>query len=69
MTKSTMVAVLGQITCYSGKEVTWDQAMKSNFVFLPKPEDVQLDMAPPVAFDKAVGDFPVVARPGITKIL
>ncbi len=69
MTKSTMVAVLGQITCYSGKEVTWDQAIKSDFVFLPKPEDVRLDMAPPVAFDKAVGDYPVVARPGITKIL
>ena len=60
MTTSTMVAVLGQITCYSGKEVTWDQAMKSDFVFLPKPEEVRLDMPPPVAFDKAVGDYPVV---------
>jgi len=69
MTKSTMIAVMGQITCYTGKEVTWDQAMKSDFVFQPKPEDVRLDMAPPVTFDKAVGDYPVVARPGITKIL
>jgi len=68
MTTSTMVAVLGQMACYSGKEVTWDQAMKSDFVFLPKPEDVRLDMPPPVTFDKTVGDYPVVARPGITKI-
>ena len=52
MARSTMVAVMGQLTCYSGKEVTWDQAMKSDFVFLPKPEDVRLDMAPPVTFDK-----------------
>jgi predicted dehydrogenase len=69
MTASTMIAVMGQITCYSGKEVTWDQAMKSPFVFAPKPEEVRLDMPPPVKFDKAAGDYPVVARPGITKIL
>ena len=29
----------------------------------------RLDMRPPVAFDKAAGDYPVFARPGITKIL
>ncbi len=69
MARSTMIGVLGQLTCYSGREVTWDQAMKSSFVFLPKPEDVRLDMRPPVTFDKAVGDYPVFARPGITKIL
>ena len=69
MTKSTMVAVFGQLSCYSGREVTWDQAMKSDFVFLPRPEDVRLDMSPPVTFDKAMGDYPVCARPGITKIL
>ena len=56
MTKSTMVAVLGQIACISGKEVTWDQAMKSDFVFIPRPEGVRLDMPPPVTFDKAVED-------------
>jgi predicted dehydrogenase len=69
MTQSTMVAVFGQLSCYSGREVTWDQAMKSDFVFLPRPEDVRLDMSPPVTFDKALGDYPVCARPGITKIL
>jgi predicted dehydrogenase len=69
MARSTMVGVMGQLTCYSGKEVTWNQVMKSNFAYLPKPEDVRLDMKPPVAFDKAVGDYPVFARPGFTKIL
>jgi predicted dehydrogenase len=69
MARSTMIGVMGQLTCYSGREVTWDQAMKSNFAYLPQPADVRLDMTPPVTFDKAVGDYPVFARPGITKIL
>jgi predicted dehydrogenase len=69
MAPSTMIGVLGQLSCYSGKQVTWDQAMKSNFAYSPKPEDVRLDMAPPVRFDKAVGDYPVFARPGFTNLL
>jgi hypothetical protein len=65
MTRSTMVAVMGQLTCYSGKEVTWDQMMKSDYVHLPRPEDVSLDMEPPVKPD-ANGEYPVFARPGMT---
>jgi myo-inositol 2-dehydrogenase / D-chiro-inositol 1-dehydrogenase len=67
MARSTMVAVMGQLTCYSGREVTWDQMMKSDYVFLPRPEDVSLDMDPPVKPD-ASGEYPVFARPGMTKI-
>lgn len=68
MARSTMVGVMGQLTCYSGKEITWDQVMKSDYVFLPKPEDVTLDMEPPVKLD-ANGEYPVFATPGMTKIL
>ena len=68
MARSTMVGVMGQLTCYSGKEVTWEQVNKSDFVFLPKPEDVKLDMDPPVKLE-ANGEYPVYARPGITKTL
>ena len=68
MARSTMVGVLGQLTCYSGKEITWDQVMKSDYAYLPKPEDVTLDMEPPVK-PGANGEYPVFATPGITKIL
>jgi myo-inositol 2-dehydrogenase / D-chiro-inositol 1-dehydrogenase len=68
MTRSTMVAVMGQLTCYRGKEVTWDQMMKSDYMHLPRPEDVSLDMEPPVKPD-ANGEYPVFARPGMTKIV
>jgi len=68
MARSTLVGVLGQLTCYSGKEITWDQVTKSDYVFLPKPEDVTLDMEPPVK-PGANGEYPVFAIPGKTKIL
>jgi hypothetical protein len=68
MARSTLVAVMGQLTCYSGKEVTWDQVLKSDYMHLPKPEDVSLDMEPPVK-PAANGEYPVCARPGMTKIL
>ena len=33
MARSTLVAVMGQLACYSGKELTWEQVSKSDFVF------------------------------------
>jgi hypothetical protein len=65
MPRSTLMAVMGQLACYSGKELNWDQVSKSNFVFLPKAEDVRLDMEPPVKAD-AQGNYPV-PMPGITE--
>jgi hypothetical protein len=58
---------MGQISCYTGKEVTWDQITSSNFCFGPKPEDVRADMEPPVKPD-ANGIYPVYT-PGVTKLL
>lgn len=68
MARSTMIGVMGQLSCYSGKEVTWDQVMKSNYTILPKPEDVRLDMEPPVKLDPEKQEYPVYARPGMTTI-
>jgi myo-inositol 2-dehydrogenase / D-chiro-inositol 1-dehydrogenase len=65
MARSTLVAVMGQLACYSGRELTWDQVSKSNFIFTPKVEDVRLDMEPPVKPD-AKGNYPV-PMPGITE--
>ena len=64
MARSTLVAVMGQLACYSGRELTWDQVSQSDFAFLPKPEDVRLDMEPPVRPD-AAGNYPV-PMPGLT---
>lgn len=48
MTRSTLIGIMGQLSCYTGKEVTWEQASASDFYFAPKPEDVRADMEPPV---------------------
>jgi myo-inositol 2-dehydrogenase / D-chiro-inositol 1-dehydrogenase len=65
MARSTLVSVMGQLACYSGKEMTWEQMQKSNFVFTPTVEEVRLDMAPPVKPD-AQGWYPV-PMPGLTE--
>ncbi len=65
--RSTLIGIMGQISCYTGKEVTWDQASSSDFYFAPKPEDVRAGMEPPVKPDKD-GSYPVYT-PGETKLL
>jgi predicted dehydrogenase len=65
MARSTLVAVMGQLACYSGNELTWEQMSKSDFVFTPKVDEVRLDMEPPVKPD-AQGWYPV-PMPGLTE--
>jgi hypothetical protein len=36
MCKSTLMAIMGREACYSGKVITWEQAMASNQVLGPK---------------------------------
>ena len=67
MVRSTMITVMGQISCYTGKEVTWDQINKSDFYYPPKPEDCRDDMEPPVKAG-AHGSYPV-PKPGFTKMI
>ncbi len=66
MSRSTLVAIMGQLSCYSGQEVTWEQVTKSDFSLGPKPEECTWDMAPPTQAD-ANGVYPVCATPGVTK--
>ena len=66
MARSTLVAVMGQLSCYSGKEVTWDRVSQSDYYFAPRPEDCTWDMDPPTQPD-ADGIYPVCAAPGITE--
>jgi predicted dehydrogenase len=64
--KTTLTAIMGRMATYSGKMVTWDQAMNSKLQLVP---DGPLDWnsAPPVLPD-ADGWYPV-ARPGTTVAL
>ncbi|MBM3860748.1 MAG: Gfo/Idh/MocA family oxidoreductase [Verrucomicrobia bacterium] len=67
MAKSTLMTVMGQISCYTGKEITWEQINASDFYFPPKPEDCRMDMEPPVK-KGADGSYPVYI-PGVTKLI
>lgn len=64
MASSTMVAVMGQLACYSGKELTYEQVSKSDFQFGPPPEESNFDTPPPVLPDET-GNYPL-PKPGIT---
>ncbi len=67
MTRSTLTTIMGQISCYTGKEVTWEEINQSDFAYAPKPEDCRDGMAPPVA-PGANGSYPVYI-PGQTKLI
>jgi len=76
MARSTLIGIMGQLSCYSGKEVTWKAVSNSDYHLqneyvkehnrtVPKPEDCTWDMEPPTAPD-AEGVYPVCAVPGVT---
>lgn len=67
MIDSTTMAVMGQIACYTGTPVTWEQMMAADLEFEPKIADVTLDMEAPTRPD-ATGNYPL-PLPGITKLL
>ncbi|MBN1421473.1 MAG: Gfo/Idh/MocA family oxidoreductase [Planctomycetes bacterium] len=67
MVRSTLICVMGQLSCYTGSEVTWDQVNASDFYYPPKPEECRDDMEPPTK-PGPDGRYPVPI-PGITKML
>lgn len=67
MARSTMIGVMGQLSCYTGKEVTWEQVMASDYYYPPKPEDCHDGMEPPTK-PGANGSYPV-PEPGRTKMI
>ncbi|MGL4594410.1 MAG: Gfo/Idh/MocA family protein [Thermoguttaceae bacterium] len=46
--KSTMMAILGQVACYTGTSISWDEMYNSKFTFKPSPEECVAGMEPPV---------------------
>ena len=67
MARSTMIGVMGQLSCYTGKEVTWEQVMASDYYYPPKPEECHDSMEPPTK-PGPDGSYPVPA-PGRTKMI
>lgn len=62
---SSMIGILGQMACYSGQQIGWDEALNSNFTFGPPTGDFNTE--PPKTAD-AQGNYPT-AVPGKTKVL
>jgi predicted dehydrogenase len=56
MAKSTLLAIMGRMAAYTGQEITWDMASKSNE-----------DLSPPRYDWDVLLPVPPVARPGVTK--
>ena len=67
MVRSTRIVLMGQFSCYTGKQVSWQQICESRFHHAPKAEDVSLEMEPPVK-PGPDGIYPVFT-PGETKLL
>jgi len=67
MTRSTLMGIMGQISCYTGEEITWERIEASNFHFPLKPEDCRDGMEPPVK-PGPDGSYPVY-KPGVTRLL
>jgi len=67
MARSTMVTVMGQLSCYTGKEVTWEQVNASDFYYPPHPSECKDGMEPPVKPGEN-GSYPTLV-PGRTKLI
>jgi hypothetical protein len=67
MTRSTLIGIMGQISCYTGKEVTWDQINDADFAYAPLPADCHDGMEPPTR-PGPDGTYPVYV-PGKTALL
>lgn len=67
MIRSTLTTIMGQISCYTGKQVTWEEISASDFAYPPRPEDCRDGMEPPVK-PAPNGSYPVYI-PGQTKLI
>ncbi len=57
MCNSTLMAIMGRMSAYTGRTVTWDEALHS-----------KLDLTPS-GYERGVVSVPEVSRPGITKFV
>lgn len=67
MARSTMIGVMGQLSCYTGEQITWEQVNDSDFYYPPSPENCHDNMEPPVTLGPD-GVYPV-PKPGFTRLI
>ena len=65
--KSTLTAIMGRMATYSGKEISWDQALNGKQRLVPDSADLNWNVDPPVMPD-ADGLYPIPV-PGKTRVL
>ena len=65
--KSTMTAILGRMATYSGKVISWDEALASKKRLVPDPDQWSWKATPPTLPDEN-GNYPIPI-PGVTKVL
>jgi hypothetical protein len=58
MCRSTMLTIMGRMAAYTGKRITWEQAMNS-----------QENLTPPGGYEWGPLSEPSVAVPGITRFV
>ncbi len=63
---SSLTAIMGRLATYSGKEISWDQALNSPAVLAPDIANYTFDSTPPVLPDEK-GNY-AVAIPGKTDV-
>ena len=56
--ESTLVAIMGRMSAYTGKALTWEQALNSKLDTFPKHLDMKGSM-----------EEPPLPRPGVTKLI
>ena len=62
--KATLTAIMGRMATYTGKEITWDQALNSKQILVP--DDLDWNSSPPIMPDSK-GRY-AIPVPGLTKI-
>lgn len=63
---AAMTGILGRMAAESGQQITWDEAMASNFELAPNLDKLTMDGEAPVK-PNAEGNYPI-ALPGISKV-
>jgi predicted dehydrogenase len=58
MTTSTLMGIMGRMAAYTGKEVSWEEALNSQENLVPEPMDWKTKVA-----------YPPMAMPGFTKFV
>ncbi len=66
MINATMLTVMGQMTAYTGKPISYDEVCESNLEYLPAPQDATMDMQPPTTPNEK-GEYPL-PLPGTTAV-